>query len=198
MKTNRSRMWAIVLIIVVLAIVYYLTRPKMIAVTVVEPPAKTNTTPVVSTTPTQKQFCYFNTIEDLQNKNETVAQFASINYDKNGAVSGIINYMPTARDSTVGDYNGTITESSIDPAYPSMMNVIYTAMGDGVTVKQQQIFLVGPTGIKQASGEIAEGKDRVYRYKDVTKLTYKNPPMPVVDCASVPKNLNTDYMTTKQ
>lgn len=194
MKTNASRIWAIALIIIVVVALYFITRPKRIAVMVVEPSTQTQTT----TTPTQKQFCYFNTIDDLQNKNETVAQFASINYDKSGAVSGIINYMPTARDSTVGDYSGTIAESTIDPAYPKMMDVIYTAMGDGVTVKQQQIFLVAPTGIKQASGEIAEGKDHVYRYKDVTKLTYKNPAIPVVDCATVPKNLNTDYMTTKQ
>jgi hypothetical protein len=193
MDANKIRVITFAIIIAILVGVYAMTRPKMIPVVAVEPPTtQTNTATLQATSP--KQACYYNTINDIQNARDTISQFVSINYSGANTVTGVSNWIPTGRDSAVGDYTGTINKSTIDTSYPSKMDILYTAMGDGVTVKQQEVFLVGPAGIKQATGEKVEGADHIYHFKDMTKLSYTNDPIPAVDCSTVPATISKDYV----
>lgn len=148
-----------------------------------------DTTVVVDNQAMNKEICF---LQETKGELGSDFQFISVNYDKDNKVYGVMNWMPYEKDSLVGNYKGTV-EVSNDTLYPKRLNIIYSGEGEGILSLQQEILLLGSNDVVQMSGEKYADKDGVYKYKDITKLE-KSYSIPMVDCATVAKNLKTDYL----
>ncbi len=178
---NKKTTGIIALIIIVIAGIYYFANKKeAIAPVVVAPIAE------------QKELCYFRETVGAESTDDA---FISINYGAGGKAYGIINTIPSEKDSLVGAYTGTVEKGEI-PGYPTSLNIIYAANGEGIVSNEQEIILVGTSDIKVGTGEMEKGSDGIWKIKDMTKLTY-DAPMPKVDCASVPDRIKADYSKTQ-
>ena len=166
----------ILLIIVVLGVIYFTNKKEAVA-PVVEAP---------------KELCYFKQTVGTESTDDA---FVSINYDEGGKVHGIINTIPSEKDSLVGTYTGVVEKSEV-PGYTSRLNIIYSAYGEGILSKMQEIILVGANGIKTGTGEMYKDTDGIWKIKDMSKLAYDQA-MPKVDCGGVPERLKGDYSKTQ-
>jgi hypothetical protein len=169
----------ILIMIAVIGIVYFTNRKEAIA-------------PVVSA---PQEVCYF---KETVGTESTDDAFVSINFSPDGNASGIMNTIPSEKDSLVGTYTGTIEPNpSMGPAgYPTRLNIIYAAYGEGILSKQQELIAIGAKDIKVGTGEMYKDTDGVWKIKDLTKVTYDTP-MPKVDCSSVPDRIKADYSKTQ-
>lgn len=182
MNENNKKIvsWIIVLLVVVGGVVYYVNRK--------------DSGSVLGTDSSflgveKKTVCYYK-----ETKGDTTTDFAftSIKYGNNDKVSGIINWLPGEKDSLVGGYEGVVEANAGMAGYPSRLNVIYTATGEGQTSKQQEIIIVGASDIKTGVGEKTQDANGVWQFKNINNLTYSNA-LPLVDCASVPDRIKADY-----
>ncbi|HEV7424473.1 MAG TPA: hypothetical protein VGO21_04775 [Candidatus Paceibacterota bacterium] len=175
----------ILLIILVLGIVYFTNKKEAVA--------PVSTTPAVVTTPDSKEMCYF---KETVGTESTDDAFTSINYDEGGKVHGIINTIPSEKDSLVGTYTGTVESNPGMVGYPTQLNIIYAAYGEGILSNQQELIAVGTNDIKTGTGEMYKDTDGVWKIKDMSKVVYDNA-MPKVDCASVTPRFKADYSKTQ-
>lgn len=182
MNKNKPRIIAFVLVALI-GIVYFATRKHVVPLTVVPD----NTKPSVIE---KKEVCYYKETVGTQSTDNA---FTSINYDEGGKVHGIINWIPGEKDSLVGSYIGTI-ENNNKYGGATRLNIIYTASGEGIVNKQQEIIVVDDVAnqIKTGIGEKVQDKDGIWRFKDVKTLIYDNP-LPMVDCNTVPERFKKDY-----
>lgn len=138
----------------------------------------------------KNEICYFGETNGEEGKDST---FVSVNYDGD-KVNGVINFIPGERESLVGTYMGTVERSEIPP-YQNRLNVLYTAIGEGVTSKQQEVILVNEKDLMMGTGEKYQDKDGVYKYRNATNLTYDKV-VPMVSCAGVAERFKKDYSKT--
>ncbi len=185
MNKNKSKIIALI-ILVIIGIIYFATKKDMVPVAVV-PDTNTEVKTIQ-----KKEVCYFKETVGTQS---TDYAFTSINYDVNNKVHGLINWIPGEKDSLVGAYAGTVEKSPRTGGYDEKLNIIYTGAGEGIISKQQELILVGDNEIKTAIGEKEQDKDGIWRFKDLSKVTYENA-LPLVDCSVVPDKIKKDYSKT--
>ncbi len=183
MTKNQKAIFIIVLTLAVIGVVVWAKRT--VAPASVAPIQIVHTeTPVQNTNP--NEVCY---LRETKYEMGTDYAFISVNYNlNNNEVYGIMNWIPSEKDSLVGVHKGTVTQMNGS----KMLNVIYTAYGEGIVNRQQEILLIGENDIKQGVGEKYQNKDGVYMFKDIAKLTYDNL-LPKADCASVPNRIKANY-----
>ncbi len=169
-----------VLIVVILAVRKQLYTPVV--------------TPLVDSTAVQKEVCY---LKSTKNSIGTMDNwFFSVDYETSDQVHGIINYIPGEQESLVGTYIGAVEKNEKMPGYPNRLNVLYAAYGEGKMSLQQEIILLGEKDIKMASGEKYLDTDGAYKFKDISKLTFKDI-IPQTDCASVSDPIKKNYVKIK-
>lgn len=103
-----------------------------------------------------------------------------------------MNWLPGEKDSLVGAYSGVVEQNPGMDGYPTRLNVIYIASGEGITNKQQEILIIGANDLKQGFGEKYQDKDGTWKLKNTNTLTYGNE-LPKADCNSVPNRIKADY-----
>jgi hypothetical protein len=181
MNQNRTILIVLVLLVIIGGFYFFNKKeavaPIVIDTQVTQPSASAN-----------GEVCYY---KETKGEGSTDYAFTSIKYDGNN-VSGVINWIPGEKDSLVGVYTGTVEKSDV-PGYPNRINILYTASGEGITNKQQEILIIGANDIETAIGEKNQDASGVYRFKDVNNLTYSNQ-LPKVDCNTVPERLKKNYM----
>ncbi len=144
----------------------------------------------IQTEVTPKEICFYKETK-VPGSTEVDKDFTSIVYDSSSKVHGIMNWIPVEKDSLVGTYTGTVTDSGI-PDYPWKISLLYRGIGEGVVSFQEGVIIVGDAGLKTGYGERYLDRDGTFKWKDVQKQSYDNP-IPVVDCSSVPEQVKADY-----
>ena len=176
---NMNKSIALIIVLIAVAGVIYVSNKKAVA-------------PVIVMPDTQKEICYF---KETKGEQTTDDAFVSINYDPNGKVHGVINWIPGEKDSLVGAYAGVVEKNEDKgtmQSYPSRLNIVYAGAGEGVVSMQQEIMIVSANEVKTAVGEKFQDKDGVYQFKDTTNLIYENA-LPMVDCGTVQDRFKKDY-----
>ena len=95
-------------------------------------------------------------------------------------VTGMFKYLPAEKDSKAGSFSGTV--GAVDKtAMARTADVIWNVSAEGMT-NQEQLRIVFGEGTAQAGfGEMVQGSNNIWDYKDVSKLTYGQI-MTDVDC----------------
>jgi hypothetical protein len=183
----------VILIIAVLGFAYYSFTHKQ-----AETPIAVTPEANVPTPEPQGEVCYFKQTTGGEFEGTVIMDtaFTSVNYGGEGKVHGIINWIPGEKDSLVGTYMGmmepNVVKGEVVAGYPTRLNILYTASGEGIVNRQQEILVVGPNDIKTGIGEKYQDTDGIFKFRDINTLTYENA-LPKVDCASVEARFKADY-----
>ncbi len=173
-------------LLVIIGGIYFINKKEAVA-----PVVTPNNSQVSGIEAEVKEVCYY---KETKGEESTDYAFTLVNYEAGGGVRGIINWIPGEKDSLVGSYTGVVEDQTGVEGYPTKLNIIYSGMGEGILSKQQEIIIVreDEKEIKTGIGEKEQNEDEVWKFKDITKLTYENA-LPMVDCSIVPERIKTDY-----
>lgn len=84
---------------------------------------------------------------------------------------GNLKLIPAEKDSKVGTFIGTV--SPVDKVMMARtMDLIWTAIGEGVTNKEELRIIFGEGTASIGMGEMVKSSNGIYVYKDKTKLNY--------------------------
>lgn len=98
-------------------------------------------------------------------------------------VTGEYRYLPAEKDSKTGTFTGTA--GPMDPKISARTaDVWWDVMAEGMRATEQLRIVFGDGSAVAMFGEMADGEDGNYVYKDVTKLT-PGFQMSQVNCASI-------------
>lgn len=130
-----------------------------------------------------------NQIEDIAENNSIELCFARIGtvnqnnlYDKytlrmtlsgenREIVNGELKFLPAEKDSKVGTIVGTA--SAVDrQAMARTVDAIWDTFGEGINAKEEIRIIFGEGTASLGAGELEQGADGVYRYKDKESLKY--------------------------
>ena len=111
--------------------------------------------PVEAEAPVEKEMCFMQVVSK-----DTLLLTITRDGDN---ISGTFKSIPFEKDKKTNVFKGNISGN--------MVNAIGTAMAEGTTVQEEIIFTIenDKAGIK--FGEMIEGDDGVYRYKNVKSAT---------------------------
>lgn len=99
------------------------------------------------------------------------------------AVTGEFNNYPAEKDSKVGSFSGTV--SALDQTSMSRTaSVIWNTSGEGMQAKEELLISFGDGSAQAAFGEMVQGANGVYVYKDKATVTYQGD-LSQVDCESL-------------
>ncbi len=185
--TKNNKILLVLVLLVLAIIIYGVSKKKQIPLTVV--PDQTGET-LGDTVTVGKEYCYF---QETKGKETSDYLFTSIVYDSKDTVHGVMNWLPGEKDSLVGEYTGTVTTNTKDADFPKKITILYTSTGEGMVATQEEMFIVGKTGLKQGIGEKYEDMNGMYRFKNGESVIYENF-VPAVDCGKVAQRFKTNYL----
>lgn len=98
-------------------------------------------------------------------------------------VSGEFNNYPAEKDSKVGSFTGTV--SPLDQASMSRTaSVIWNTKAEGMQAKEELLISFGDGSAQAAFGEMVQGANGVYVYKDKSAIVYQGN-LSQIDCGSL-------------
>jgi hypothetical protein len=99
------------------------------------------------------------------------------------AVTGEFNNYPAEKDSKVGSFTGTV--SALDQMSMSRTaSVVWNTKAEGMEAKEELLILFGDGSAQAAFGEMVQGANGVYVYKDKTAVTYQGN-LSQIDCGAL-------------
>lgn len=116
--------------------------------------------------------CY-RAVTAIQDEGKTVNDSILLNFERNGdSITGEFKWLPYYKDKKTGTFKGTVQGTTA--------TTVLTAKGEGLTNKEEFIFDIDAENVSVKMGEMKEGKDGIWHYKDV-KATSENA-IPRTDC----------------
>lgn len=107
--------------------------------------------------------------EEGKAKNDTI----SLNFERKGdSITGQFKWLPYYKDKKTGTFKGIVKGNSA--------STILTAQGEGIINKEEFIFDIDTDKVSIKMGELAEGKDGIWHYKD--KSATSENAIPKTDC----------------
>lgn len=138
--------------------------------------------PVVETPPTEERnLCYYRSEKTDRGFYDRAWIRLSIT---GGKVVGEFNNYPAEKDSKVGIFTGTYQDESEDGNLIGLADVIWNSSAEGMQNKEELLIEFFDADARPAFGEMIQGANRVYVYKDKTNVTYQTP-IPAIDCAQL-------------
>ncbi|MBY0376900.1 hypothetical protein K2P96_02920 [Patescibacteria group bacterium] len=103
-------------------------------------------------------------------------------------VTGEFQDIPAEKDKKVGTFTGTVgTLNQLSMSRTA--DVIWNTMAEGMTAKEELNIEFGDGSAVALYGEMVDGGDGVYMYKDKTHLT-PGPVLSQMDCVELDKNIS--------
>ncbi len=128
----------------------------------------------VTTMPTE--YCYYQSTKTASGLYDKA--YLRLDIDT-GTVTGEFNNYPAEKDSKTGTFNGTT--QTIDGG-TQIANVIWNTLGEGIQAKEELAVVFDDKQAAAAFGEMVQGANGVYVYKDKASAVYQDP-IPAIDCA---------------
>jgi hypothetical protein len=95
---------------------------------------------------------------------------AVLNIEDN-KVTGMFKYLPAEKDSKIGSFSGVV--GPVDKmAMARTADVTWNVSAEGMEAKEQLRIMFGEGTAQAGFGEMVQGPDDIWNYKDVTKITY--------------------------
>ncbi len=156
------------IVIIIVALVLFACKKednKVVEQTTVEQTAPTSdTVPQVD--------CYL-AVTESRNEGKVTNDTLMLSYERTGdSIYGEFNWLPYYKDKKTGTFSGTVKNHTA--------HTVLTASGEGITNKEEFLFSIAADKISVKMGEMAEGKDGIWHYKDAT--TASETIIPKVDC----------------
>jgi hypothetical protein len=116
--------------------------------------------------------CYLEVTES-QNEGKTTNDSLMLNFERNGdSITGEFKWLPYYKDKKTGMFTGTVNGTTA--------TTVLTAHGEGLTNKEEFIFDIAADKVVVKMGEMAEGKEGKWMYKDKQKASGTD--IPKTDC----------------
>jgi len=131
-----------------------------------------NTTVEETAPETDVKQCYM-AITEIKKGSKTVNDTVILNLETKGdSITGTYKWLPYYKDKKTGVFNGTVKNN--------IATTILSAKGEGVTNLEEFNFTFNDKQVSVKFGEMAEGTDGIWHYKDA-KTTTENA-IPKVAC----------------
>jgi hypothetical protein len=116
--------------------------------------------------------CY-RAVTSIQDEGKTINDSILLNFQRTGdSITGEFKWLPYYKDKKTGTFKGTVQGRTA--------TTVLTATGEGMTNKEEFIFDIDAKEVNVKMGEMAEGKDGVWHYKD--KNAASGNAIPRTDC----------------
>jgi hypothetical protein len=128
-------------------------------------------------TPQPVKLCFYGATKT--NSGLSDVSLAVLNISGN-QVTGKFNYLPAEKDRKIGTFSGTV--GAVDKiAMARTADVIWNVSAEGMTAQEQLRIVFGEGTAQAGFGEMVQGENTIWNYKDVSKLSYGQI-MTDVDC----------------
>lgn len=140
------------------------------------------TPPVVVTPPSPQEtkFCYYYSEKTPSGLYDRA--WIRIKGTTDSKVTGEFNNYPAEKDSKIGTFAGSEYREGEDGVGEYL--VIWDILAEGMRAKEELFISNSNEFAAAAFGEMVQGSNGVYVYKDKTKVTYQTP-LPQIDCAQL-------------
>lgn len=108
-------------------------------------------------TPVNGKQCF---LEVTESKDKTTRDSIVFSIDKQvgDSIWGIFHWKPQYKDKKIASYKGTLNGTT--------GTVIANSLAEGMNYNEEVIFTLTDSAVAIKYGEMAEGKDKIWRYKD--------------------------------
>ncbi|MES2623167.1 MAG: hypothetical protein V4576_02035 [Patescibacteria group bacterium] len=130
----RRNTLTLILILIVLAIIWFMTMfiPKPLETTPV--PVDATSTPTAETNPYANTMCYLQHIDAARGSDDT---YLEVKFIDNKQVSGKFNVLPAEKDKLTGPFVGSVTLATTTYG---IITVDHTSTGEGTTTVEKRVF----------------------------------------------------------
>lgn len=127
------------------------------------PATVTEETTVEETAPqpvaTDGKQCFLNVTENNADATHIIRDSIIFEMERKGdSITGILDWKPQEKDRKIATYKGTISSST--------GTVIASSQAEGMNYKEEVIFTLTDSAVAIKYGEMEEGKDGIWRYKN--------------------------------
>lgn len=165
-----KKILAILIVLLVIGLVFSLSRES-------KPVAQIPVVPQTQETPTN--ICYYRSDKTASGLYDRAWLRLNI---KDGQVIGEFNNYPAEKDSKIGTFIGE--EYRVAQDGPGQYFGTWDTKAEGMTSKEELLLKTTPIDAQAAFGEMVQGANGTYVYKDKSTVTYQQQ-MSQIDCGSL-------------
>jgi len=104
--------------------------------------------------------CFLKVTENKADASNIMHDSLALSFETKGdSIYGTFKWLPSEKDKKTGPFKGTLTGTTA--------NVILEAQAEGTTNKEELIFELADKQASVKFGEMTQGKDGIWHYKDV-------------------------------